>query len=73
MFSAQCRLPATLSHEEKVARVDAIITELGLSSVENVIVGNELVRGISGGQRKRVNIAVELVLLLAVFVWVGFF
>ncbi len=73
MFSAQCRLPSTLSHDEKVARVDAIIAELGLSSVENVIVGNELVRGISGGQRKRVNIAVELVLLIAVFVCVGFF
>lgn len=33
----------------------------GLSKVRNTYVGSSLVRGVSGGERKRVNIATELV------------
>lgn len=38
-----------------------IIQELGLKKVENTYIGNAFVRGVSGGERKRVNIGVELV------------
>lgn len=41
--------------------VDELIESLGLADCANTLVGSELVRGISGGEKKRVAIGVELV------------
>ena len=41
--------------------VDRAVQLLGLVEVRNQLVGNEESRGVSGGQRKRVNIGLELV------------
>ena len=41
--------------------MDAIIHELGLEQVQHEIIGGEFVRGVSGGERKRASIGVELV------------
>ena len=49
------------TNSEKLRRVDSIIQELGLKNVENTKIGSELVRGVSGGERKRVSVGVELV------------
>jgi ABC-type multidrug transport system ATPase subunit len=40
--------------------VDLLLDLLDLKHVQNTLVGNELIRGISGGQRKRVTIGVSL-------------
>eukprot|EP00730_Choanoeca_flexa_P013749 TRINITY_DN5663_c0_g1_i1.p1 TRINITY_DN5663_c0_g1~~TRINITY_DN5663_c0_g1_i1.p1 ORF type:complete len:667 (+),score=189.51 TRINITY_DN5663_c0_g1_i1:72-2072(+) len=61
MLSAKLRLPRDMPEEQKEARVDAIIAELGLTKVQDTYVGNALVRGVSGGERKRVNVGTELV------------
>ena len=37
-----------------------VIQELGLKAVENTVVGGTDTRGISGGERRRVSIAVQL-------------
>ena len=37
------------------------MTRMGLANIRDSIIGDEQVRGISGGQRKRVNIALELI------------
>lgn len=55
------RLPSSVSEETKLARVDALIAELGLVDCADTRIGNDLRRGISGGQKKRVSIAVELI------------
>lgn len=60
-YAALLRLPPSMSREKKLMRVNRVIQELGLSKVRNTMVGNDLVRGISGGERKRVNIGTELV------------
>lgn len=60
-YAALLRLPPNMSREKKLMRVNRVIQELGLSKVRNTMVGNDLVRGISGGERKRVNIGTELV------------
>ena len=60
LFNAMLRLPRTL--EEPVQElVDAVLEALGLRKVQASLVGSVEKRGISGGQRKRVNIAMELV------------
>jgi len=60
-FGAMLRLPNTMPTEKKQLAVDRVITELSLSKVANTNIGNELTRGVSGGERKRVSIGTELV------------
>ncbi|XP_062989272.1 broad substrate specificity ATP-binding cassette transporter ABCG2-like isoform X2 [Elgaria multicarinata webbii] len=61
LFSAALRLPGSISFQEKEERVVQIIDELGLNKVADAKVGTELIRGVSGGERKRTNIAMELI------------
>ncbi len=37
-----------------------MIKDLGLTECQNTLVGGEMIRGISGGERKRTSIGVEL-------------
>ncbi|NXG40106.1 ABCG2 protein, partial [Dromaius novaehollandiae] len=60
-FSAALRLPSSITIEEKKERVTQIISELGLNKVADAKVGTELIRGVSGGERKRTNIGMELI------------
>uniref|UniRef100_A0AAY4C1D2 ABC transporter domain-containing protein n=1 Tax=Denticeps clupeoides TaxID=299321 RepID=A0AAY4C1D2_9TELE len=61
-FSAALRLPMSISQQEKDQRVEQLIKELGLSKVADSRVGTQLIRGISGGERKRTNIGMELLI-----------
>ncbi|XP_028788979.1 ABC transporter G family member 24 isoform X2 [Neltuma alba] len=61
-FSANCRLSAESSKADKVVVVERVIEFLGLHSVRNSLVGTVEKRGISGGQRKRVNVGLEMVM-----------
>ncbi|EDQ85608.1 uncharacterized protein MONBRDRAFT_34196 [Monosiga brevicollis MX1] len=60
-ISAKLRLPADMSKEERQQRIDNVIAELGLKKCEDTLVGNDVIRGVSGGERKRCNIGTELV------------
>ncbi|KAJ3371066.1 hypothetical protein HDU91_005589 [Kappamyces sp. JEL0680] len=60
MFAAQFRMAQSTSLATKQARVDEIIMDLGLNGCRNTVIGGDGVRGISGGERKRVSIAIEL-------------
>eukprot|EP00118_Oscarella_pearsei_P028305 m.1844 g.1844 ORF g.1844 m.1844 type:complete len:634 (+) comp7956_c0_seq1:221-2122(+) len=62
LFSAALRLPQSVSKREKRSRVEMVINELGLQDVANSKIGTELIRGISGGERKRTNIGMELII-----------
>ncbi|CAB1327291.1 unnamed protein product [Coregonus sp. 'balchen'] len=57
-FSAALRLPRSVPQKEKEARVNDLITELGLTKVADA----KMIRGISGGERKRTNIGMELII-----------
>nr|QIT08317.1 putative ABC transporter G family member 24-like protein [Siraitia grosvenorii] len=61
-FSANCRLSVDLSKADKVLIVERVIEFLGLQTVRNSLVGTVEKRGISGGQRKRVNVGLEMVI-----------
>ncbi|XP_058784009.1 ABC transporter G family member STR2-like [Vicia villosa] len=55
-------LSADLSKPEKVLVVERVIEFLGLQSVRNSVVGTVEKRRISGGQRKRVNVGLEMIM-----------
>lgn len=59
--TALLRLPNSERLKEKHAVVNRVLDQLGLQEVRHSIIGDEEKRGISGGQRKRVNIGIEMV------------
>jgi ABC-type multidrug transport system ATPase subunit len=50
-----------LTEEEIIARADSVLKNLGLNEIRNIQVGSPLNKKISGGQRKRLNISLELI------------
>jgi len=60
------RLPAGDAHDTKLKHVEQCLKVLGLDHIQNDVVGSPDDRGISGGQKKRVNIGCELVSMPAV-------
>nr|DAD29642.1 TPA_asm: hypothetical protein HUJ06_031110 [Nelumbo nucifera] len=59
-YSAHLRLPTTLSKEEIDEVVEGTILEMGLQDCADKLIGNWHLRGISGGEKKRVSIALEI-------------
>lgn len=57
-FAARLKLKTSL--QEQDARVEALILELGLSAAADTMIGSALRKTISGGERKRTAIGVEL-------------
>lgn len=65
MFYAEFGLPASIAAEEKKERVTHVMELMGLNHVRNSFVGGSLgtgvaVRGISGGEKRRVSIGCAL-------------
>ena len=54
--AAKLRLPSETTHEEMTARVNSVLEQFGLTSVKS-----SLVEKLSGGQRKRLSIAMEYI------------
>jgi ABC transport system ATP-binding/permease protein len=50
-----------LSEEDIIWKVDGVLKNLGLHEIRNIQVGTPLNKKISGGQRKRLNISLELI------------
>ncbi|GBB87851.1 hypothetical protein RclHR1_14340008 [Rhizophagus clarus] len=59
-FTARLRLPRDVPYHDKLKRVDAIMQLLNLTKSAHTKIGDYRIRGISGGERKRVSIASEL-------------
>ena len=60
LYTAELKLPVTVSRAAKVARVESVLGRLALTGCRDVRIGCALARGISGGQAKRVNIGLSL-------------
>src|SRR5690606_5809976 len=60
-YSAKFRLPPDYSEDEIDRRVATTLAQLGLEGVAHLQIGTPEKKVLSGGQRKRVNIAMELV------------
>lgn len=62
MFSANVRLPKSIDRSRRENIVNEVLSQLGLDKCADTTVGTEFKRGVSGGERKRTNIGMELVL-----------
>jgi ABC-type multidrug transport system ATPase subunit len=59
MFSARLKLKGTDAYVEE--KVEAIILELKLEGCKNTYIGSETMKGVSGGEKKRTSIGIELI------------
>ncbi|XP_057765671.1 ABC transporter G family member 21 [Salvia miltiorrhiza] len=59
-YAALLKLPSSLTRREKAEQAEMVAAELGLTRCGNSIIGGPLLRGISGGERKRVSIGQEM-------------
>ncbi|KAI8492192.1 hypothetical protein Bbelb_300890 [Branchiostoma belcheri] len=60
MFTAMLRLPEKMPYHEKEKKVEEIVDALDIRKCLDTLIGTDLKRGLSGGEKKRANIASEL-------------
>ncbi|DBA00887.1 TPA: hypothetical protein N0F65_008530 [Lagenidium giganteum] len=60
VMQAELRMGNTMRAPQRLERVNTVIAELGLGKVRNTPIGDIHVKGLSGGQRKRLSLATEL-------------
>ncbi|KAE8735165.1 ABC transporter G family member 22 [Hibiscus syriacus] len=61
-YAARLRLPKVLTKQQKEKRAVDVIHELGLERCQDTMIGGSFVRGVSGGERKRVCIGNEIII-----------
>ena len=64
-YTGALLLPTSMTIQERQARVDQIISSFRLEGIRDVTIGGVLNRGISGGEAKRLNIALAILPLLS--------
>ncbi|XP_060062819.1 ATP-binding cassette sub-family G member 5-like [Ylistrum balloti] len=60
MYAALLRLPSKTTEKERNDKVDTVVQRMGLNPVKHSKVGGLIDRGISGGEKRRVTIAIQL-------------
>jgi ABC-type multidrug transport system ATPase subunit len=61
-YSAHLRLPDGMASHEKERIIESTILEMGLQDCADTPVGNWHLRGLSGGEKRRVSIALEILM-----------
>uniref|UniRef100_A0AAV1TAD2 ABC transporter domain-containing protein n=1 Tax=Peronospora matthiolae TaxID=2874970 RepID=A0AAV1TAD2_9STRA len=62
VFQANLRMGKTVSQKQYRQRVDDVMEELGLQKCRDTLIGGISLRGISGGERKRLSFATEILI-----------
>ena len=60
-MAAALRMPGSRNSSDRTVAVESLIKKLGLTQSADTLVGNEKTRGLSGGEKKRLSIACELI------------
>jgi ABC-type Mn2+/Zn2+ transport system ATPase subunit len=59
-YTAELRLPSSMTALERKERVDEALKKVGLDHCRKTLIGTPTIKGVSGGERKRVCVAMEL-------------
>ncbi|KAF2640204.1 ABC transporter-like protein [Massarina eburnea CBS 473.64] len=59
-YAAGLRLPKWMSKEQKTQKAEEVLLKMGLKDCADNLIGNDLIKGISGGEKRRVTIAVQI-------------
>lgn len=59
-FSAGLRLPSFMTRQQKHQRAEEVLMKLGLKDCADNLIGSDAIKGISGGEKRRVSIAVQI-------------
>ncbi|KAG7386670.1 hypothetical protein PHYBOEH_008609 [Phytophthora boehmeriae] len=60
VFQAKLRMGKTFTEKQYMQRVNEVMEELGLMKCRDTLIGGISLRGISGGERKRLSFATEI-------------
>ncbi|PSN75283.1 ATP-binding cassette transporter-like protein [Corynespora cassiicola Philippines] len=60
-FAAQLSLPSTINKSQRIARIEALIAAFGLHGQADTLIGTPIRKGVSGGQKRRVSVASQLI------------
>ncbi|CAE7029711.1 ABCG11 [Symbiodinium natans] len=61
-FSANLRLPKSYSQKDKKDLVEKMLNDLGLVKCADTFIGDDMIRGVSGGEKKRTCVGIELIM-----------
>jgi ABC-type multidrug transport system ATPase subunit len=59
-YAAWTRFPDSVSWEERETRINKLLADFGIAHVKDSPIGGPMLKGISGGQKKRVALAIEV-------------
>ncbi|KAG4026291.1 hypothetical protein MFRU_042g00200 [Monilinia fructicola] len=59
-FAAGLRLPSFMTKDQKIRRAEDVLLKMGLKDCADNLIGSDLIKGISGGEKRRVTIAVQI-------------
>ncbi|KAF2878078.1 ABC transporter-like protein [Massariosphaeria phaeospora] len=59
-YAAGLRLPKWMSKEQRIQKSEEVLLKMGLKDCADNLIGNDLIKGISGGEKRRVTIAVQV-------------
>ncbi|CAM1508976.1 Fc.00g027150.m01.CDS01 [Cosmosporella sp. VM-42] len=59
-FAAGLRLPSFMNKDEKYRRAEEVLMKMGLKDCADNLIGSDMIKGISGGEKRRVSIAVQV-------------
>ncbi|RUS80972.1 hypothetical protein EGW08_011247, partial [Elysia chlorotica] len=59
-YMALMKLPGSLTHDEIDRKVQAVIELMGLKHVAESRIGGAMIRGVSGGEKRRISIGLQL-------------
>jgi ABC-type multidrug transport system ATPase subunit len=60
-YAAATQLPAGVGRRRKRARAEEVLRMLGLRDCADGVVGGALLKGISGGEKRRLSLACQMV------------
>jgi ABC-type multidrug transport system ATPase subunit len=58
-YAAILRLPDKMPRRQKIARAETVLLMLGLKDCADLPVGGSVLKGISGGEKRRLSLAVQ--------------